>query len=132
MPRFVILVHDHPFLHWDFLLENGDACRAWRLPTAPDSMWNEITAEERPDHRLMYLDYEGPVSGQRGTVTRWDHGTFEWQLNQAELCEVRLNGNRWRGIVRVERDDGGNWHAVRVIEPISTGRQHGSWPNRPD
>ena len=25
MPRFAVLTHDHPFLHWDFLLEDGAA-----------------------------------------------------------------------------------------------------------
>ncbi len=27
--RFAILNHDHPFLHWDLLLEDGDRCRTW-------------------------------------------------------------------------------------------------------
>ena len=35
----------------------------------------EIPCEALADHRLAYLDYEGPISGGRGSVTRWDRGT---------------------------------------------------------
>jgi hypothetical protein len=74
--RFVILEHDHPFRHWDLLLEAGDVALTWRLlrPPLPDE---PIAAERLPDHRLMYLDYEGPVSGDRGTVNRVASGTFD-------------------------------------------------------
>lgn len=71
--RFVILKHDHPFVHWDLLLEAEGALRSWRLlaEPRPDLI---MTAQPLPDHRLHYLDYEGPVSGGRGTVSRWDRG----------------------------------------------------------
>ncbi|MCS7047501.1 MAG: hypothetical protein NZO58_14185, partial [Gemmataceae bacterium] len=74
MPRYVILEHDHPALHWDFMLERGDVLRTWRLP-APPSI-GKIAAQALADHRRAYLDYEGPVSGNRGTVRRWDAGTY--------------------------------------------------------
>ena len=114
MPRFAILVHDHPFLHWDFLLENGAVCRAWRLLADPDSIMNVIPAEELPDHRLMYLDYEGPVSGQRGCVTRWDGGEFQWQINGQDNCEVELSGQQWNGFVRLCRSEGTRWSCNRA------------------
>jgi hypothetical protein len=113
MPRFAILVHDHPFLHWDLLLENGDSCRTWRLFVDPELPADEFLAESIPDHRLMYLDYEGPVSGQRGLVTQWDRGTFEWQLNLSEVCEVIVAGRRWNGLVRIERTDAVRWKVTR-------------------
>lgn len=112
MPRFAILTHDHPSLHWDFLLEQGESCLTWRLLKSPDSL-GEIPAEAIADHRLLYLDYEGPVSGNRGTVKRWDAGTFEW-LSPIELlasnfahCEVSLSGQRFSGTARINvRDEG--------------------------
>ena len=73
--RFVILEHDHPFLHWDLLLEDGDVLKSWRLLQAPETGVS-VPAEHLPDHRLMYLDYEGPVSGNRGTVTRVAGGEY--------------------------------------------------------
>lgn len=128
MPRFVILVHDHPFLHWDLLLENGDVCRTWRLLAVPDSVDNHIAAEALDAHRLLYLDYEGPVSGQRGTVTRWDAGSFEWVVDQPNMCEMLLAGVRWQGRARLTQVDGRNW----TFSWISTAPRHGSFPSRLD
>lgn len=108
MPRFAILCHDHPFLHWDFLLEQGESCRTWRLFDPPDSP-GDIPAEAIADHRLMYLDYEGPVSGHRGTVTRWDAGTFEWIVNGGEVVEVRLAGHKWTDLARLVRTGDAAW-----------------------
>ena len=116
MPRFVILAHDRPFLHWDFLLENGDGCRAWRLLADPDSMTNDIPAEALPDHRLMYLNFEGPIGGGRGTVTQWDTGTFEWNVNRPEVCEVILAGRRWIGSVRLEQINNQMWTCHHRLE----------------
>ena len=113
MSRFAILIHDHPALHWDFLLENGESCRTWRLLDEPDNGANEIRAVEAADHRLMYLDYEGPVSGGRGHVTRWDAGLFEWLMNSEDECVVRLMGQRWRGHVRLVRETGPRWTCCR-------------------
>ena len=81
MPRFVILRHEgrdpeQPSVHWDLMLESGGILRTWALAALP-AAGEPITAEQLPDHRLHYLDYEGPLSGNRGSVTRWDHGSFE-------------------------------------------------------
>src|ERR1700704_4821039 len=93
MPRFVILEHDHPVLHWDLMLEAGTALRTWRLARAPSAPGEVIDALALPDHRLFYLDYEGPVSGGRGVVKRWDAGEYEpMPLSAAEELCVRLHG----------------------------------------
>ena len=75
MPRFVILQHDWPEPHWDLLLEVGDRLRAWRLSTEPLPR-SIVEAVPNEDHRLFYLDYEGPVGDDRGTVEVWDRGTY--------------------------------------------------------
>lgn len=104
MPRYVILEHDHPFLHWDFMLEAGPALRTWRLasPPAPTVM---IEATAIGDHRLAYLDYEGPLTANRGKVTRWDHGTFEEVEKRDDCWTVRLQGQRLTGTATLERSD---------------------------
>ena len=96
MPRFVVLEHNHPALHWDFMLEAGDVLRTWRL-LAPPGPGRSCPAELLPDHRTIYLDYEGPVSGNRGSVKRWDAGTFEWEVEAADRLVVRLAGQRING-----------------------------------
>jgi hypothetical protein len=108
MPRFAILDHDHPFPHWDFLLEAGTALRAWRLLEEP-ARGRVIAAESLPDHRLLYLDYDGPVSGGRGRVVRWDVGEFVWDKEDANDVRVRLSGGRVAGPVRVRLCEDGRW-----------------------
>lgn len=108
MPRFVILEHDFPDLHWDFLLEAGAVLRSWRLaaPPRPGAM---VAAEPAFDHRLLYLDYEGPVSGGRGRVFRWDAGTFSWQEDQPNGVTVLLLGSRIRGQADLKARPDGSW-----------------------
>jgi hypothetical protein len=102
MPRFVILEHDWPTLHWDFLLETGSVLRAWRLPAEP-APGKSVPAEPNADHRLLYLDYEGPVSGDRGNVRRWDAGTFEWLADDPERIEIVLKGEKLVGRCVIEQ-----------------------------
>ena len=74
--RCVILRHDHPILHWDFLLERDELLESWRLLREPVlDEW--IRAEKLPDHRTVYLTYEGPVSGDRGHVSRIVSGSYQ-------------------------------------------------------
>jgi hypothetical protein len=109
MPRYVILAHDWPEPHWDFLLEASGVLRAWRLLGEPKP-GASVPAEPNFDHRLLYLDYEGPLSGGRGSVTRWDAGTFEWVENGPERVVVELSGRRLCGSVELE-SKAGNWVA---------------------
>lgn len=108
MPRYVILEHDHPVLHWDFMLEAGDVLRTWRLAERPE-LGRTIAAETLPDHRRVYLDYEGPVSGNRGYVTRWDVGSFTWFADEADRVIVQLQGGRFHSIINMEQTSEGRW-----------------------
>ncbi|HXD85379.1 MAG TPA: DNA polymerase ligase N-terminal domain-containing protein [Urbifossiella sp.] len=96
MPRYVILEHDWPMRHWDLLLEAGESLRAWRLLEEPRT-GGPIPAEANLPHRLFYLDYEGPIPGDRGQVQRWDSGTFIWVENEPERAIFDLEGNRLTG-----------------------------------
>jgi len=87
MPSFVVLEHDHPRLHWDLMLDTGDALRTWRLGALPKTGVT-TDCESLPDHRRAYLDYEGPVSGGRGRVSRVIAGQYE--LIQESAGELRL------------------------------------------
>ena len=108
MPRFVILEHDHPALHWDLMLERGGALQTWRLARPPLRPHAAILAAALPDHRLAYLDYEGPVSGDRGTVTRWDRGEYEPTETADELI-LNLAGERVQGRASLRLLRGGEW-----------------------
>ena len=102
MPRFVILEHDYPLRHWDLMLEFGPVLRTWRLaePPLPGKV---VAAEPTFDHRLMYLDYEGPVSGDRGNVKRWQSGTFDLKHELPDLIEIAYQYSDVKGILSINR-----------------------------
>ena len=60
-----------------------------------------ILAEDSFDHRLIYLDYEGPISGARGIVKRFDWGTFNWLEQKDNLVAVQLSGQKITGKVKL-------------------------------
>lgn len=107
--RFAILIHDHPFVHWDLLVQRGEVLRSWRLLESPDR-WRsaaestDLSAESIGDHRLLYLDYEGPVSRERGHVARWDHGEVEWLVESASSVRLRLSGSRLVGELMLDHE----------------------------
>lgn len=111
MRRFVILRHELPAgssraSHWDLMLEDGPALRTWALAELPRD-GRQVDAEPLPDHRKVYLDYEGPVSGNRGTVRRWDWGTYEALPASGRGVRLRLVGNRLQGEMRLDPASGG-------------------------
>lgn len=117
MPRFVILEHDHPLLHWDLMLEYGSALRTWRLAT-PLLVGEAIEATAVLDHRLAYLEYEGPISGGRGRVVRRDRGTCTLHEQDQQHLVVYLEGEHFRGVLRLEQIEGSAWRCeVRVDAP---------------
>src|SRR6266516_4579452 len=94
MPRFVLLYHDCPPKyerpsHWDLMIEAGEMLRTWALERLPRS-WRDlqnrtaavysncaavaetdsVSARMLGDHRRDYLEFEGPLSGERGAVIR--------------------------------------------------------------
>jgi hypothetical protein len=107
VPRFVILRHDSPQgEHFDFMLEAGNVLKTWALPRPPQA-GAEMDCEALADHRIEYLDYEGPISGERGAVTRWDQGTYTLKHHSDAEWIVQLFGERFSGrasLLRSESD----------------------------
>ncbi|MCS7168234.1 MAG: DNA polymerase ligase N-terminal domain-containing protein [Gemmatales bacterium] len=77
--RFVLLHHDWPHPHYDLMLEWQGVLKTWRTAEIPKPGLS-LTMEAIGDHRLAYLDYEGPVAGNRGTVRAIDRGTYYGDL----------------------------------------------------
>ena len=102
MPRFVILTHDYPQRHWDFMLEKEAILRTWRLARAPDEA-GPTEAAPLADHRLAYLEYEGPVSGNRGSVRRFDRGEYTLVAECGDRLVIALAGAVLRGQAVIER-----------------------------
>jgi len=107
MPRYVILQHEMSTperepVHWDFMLERNGILQTWALAEQP-TLQREIPADQLPDHRLAYLDYEGPISGDRGSVTRWDAGEYQLGSESADELQIRLTGQKLSGEVLLRR-----------------------------
>ena len=122
MPRFALLTHDHPFVHWDLLIEAGATARTWRLLESPARWLSdpsiEVAAESIAAHRLMYLDYEGPVSRERGRVIRWDHGLVEWLSEGMSSVRLRLNGERLVGVLTLDRETSQSLWSVQFFPAV--------------
>ncbi|HEY4232931.1 MAG TPA: DNA polymerase ligase N-terminal domain-containing protein [Lacipirellulaceae bacterium] len=118
MPRFVLLHHECPTgdprpTHYDLMLEADGALRTWTIVELPcswdataglsSSVGENIVAEQLPDHRLAYLDFEGPVSGGRGNVSPIDAGTLTTVSESADRWVVALIGQRIRGQLELSR-----------------------------
>ncbi len=119
MPRFAILRHESPRgLHWDLLLEAGGVLRTWALERSPDAT-GEIPCQKLADHRLAYLEYEGPVSGARGSVTRWDRGTYRVERESDNELAVELTGERLNGLANLRRsaEGAGRWLVSVTLGP---------------
>ena len=109
MPRFVVLTHSMPPdaqrpTHWDLMLEEGPALRTRRLESPPGE-GPPIDSLALADHRIDYLSYEGPISGGRGDVQRWDAGQFAVAAECAGELVVDLQGSRLHGRATLQRDD---------------------------
>jgi hypothetical protein len=79
MRRFAVLRHDVKpgEVHWDLLVEGAPDGKlfTWRL-AAPLPARGRVAAERSFDHRALYLEYEGEISGGRGTVKREAAGSL--------------------------------------------------------
>jgi hypothetical protein len=102
MPRFVVLEHEWNGVHWDFMLENGAGLRTWAID-APITPGRDLPARALADHRPVYLEFEGELSGNRGKVRRADAGTFRILIWSADHVRVEVAGTQLAGVVDLSR-----------------------------
>ena len=112
MPKYVILRHECPPSytrpsHWDLMLRWGPTpgtatLRTWAIVQSPDRP-EATDAERLGDHRLEYLEFEGPLSGDRGTVSRWDTGSYSIVESGDDALIVEVQGQRLHGRVLLNR-----------------------------
>jgi DNA polymerase Ligase (LigD) len=115
VPRITVLHHVFSAgsarpAHWDLLLEVDGVLQTWALAEPPGEGASQ-TATRLADHRLAYLDYEGPVSRDRGQVTQWTSGTYETVLRTEEVWTVDVQTPRLCGrlTLRTTGEDGVEW-----------------------
>lgn len=81
--------------HWDLMVENGDSLLTWELKALPEAVTGgqplPWPARRLPDHRCVYLEYEGMLSGGRGQVDRVAGGAADvlTDLHGGWRCRLR-------------------------------------------
>jgi len=77
---YVILEHSvNGEKHFDLMLEvpGQEKLRTLQLQARLDKTGDTCEFKELEPHRRDYLEYEGEVSGNRGTVKRIERGSYE-------------------------------------------------------
>ena len=83
MDRWTLLKHEKINnnvldIHYDFLLENGQNCKTWKLLTFPELDGLSVDIFEHSNHRLIWLTTESKLlTNNRGYVKRVDNGTYK-------------------------------------------------------
>lgn len=103
--RFVILEHDWPFLHWDLMLEESGRLLTWRILEEPE-LNKLLPVSPSPDHRIAYLEYEGQISGSRGSVSRWDFGVINSMSSSENGLMAEIDSNRFGTLLTIHMDNG--------------------------
>lgn len=123
MPRFTISHHTGAKEgdHFDLLLERDDALCTFRLRSADFAAPQQ--ALPIPDHRKLYLDYEGPVTGGRGRVRIVDTGSYETDEWTDDRIQLAMFGRKVRTRVRLTRGPAreGPWTVVDVTPEVRQG-----------
>jgi hypothetical protein len=89
--RYVVLRHKgYGEPHFDLMFETstGSELLTWRSPEWPPTPTTRMTYLAA--HRREYLDYEGPVSGDRGSVRRIHQGEHVVQRNDPAKLVTQL------------------------------------------
>jgi len=97
---FVIHTHTgYGPTHYDLMLQEGRSLATWQLAQAPTGLapGDQLPARRLKDHRLHYLTYEGPVSGDRGRVDLLEAGTYSLLERHEGLWRVEFRGRSLRG-----------------------------------
>jgi bifunctional non-homologous end joining protein LigD len=127
--RFVIQEHHARRLHWDLRLEHDGVLVSWALPRGlPDDPKQNRLAVHTEDHPLEYLTFAGEIPAGEyggGTMTVWDHGTYEAEKFRDDEVIIRLHGEQARGkfaLFRTSKDrDSKDW-LIHRMDPPDTGQ----------
>ena len=106
--------------HYDWMIERPDTgtsrppLATWRVELPP-WRWSaaaELELTPLPDHRRVYLDYEGPISGGRGRVHRVDRGEAAVRAWSSTAAELAVRMDHFQGALRLEALGPERWRAV--------------------
>src|SRR5438477_12298374 len=140
-PIFVVQEHHASHLHYDFRLEADGVLKSWAVPKEPSmDPAQKRLAVHVEDHPLAYATFKGRIpEGQygAGTVSIWDHGTYENLLAEKPQpqtvaggietghLEFVLHGKKLQGRFALIRMQGGrfakkdNWLLIKMRDELA-------------
>jgi hypothetical protein len=90
--RYVVLRHEQiPQPHYDLMFENPPRTELVSARIADWPIQTDTRVERVPSHRVLYLDYEGPIAGERGSVRRVAQGTCTTEVDRHDSLLLRLD-----------------------------------------
>ena len=105
--------------HFDLMLKTGDVLATWELFQWPPEPRQSV--RRLADHRIDYLEYQGPVSGGRGFVKRIDEGRFEIRSSSADEMELILASQKFSGTVCLQRGEPDQRWVLSVLSASAPG-----------
>ena len=95
------------------MLESDGALNTWSLLKLPQC-WGgagtePIMVTQLPDHRLAYLNYEGEVSGDRGSVYRVAQGRYESVSRAPNRLKIAAQSGSLEGTWELTRHQDSKW-----------------------
>ena len=119
---FVVQEHHARRLHWDLRLERDGVLVSWALPKGvPDDPGVNHLAVHTEDHPLEYATFSGEIPRGEygaGSMTIWDHGTYEALKWDAREVKIVLHGQRVSGGYVLFATGGKNWMIHRERLPL--------------
>ncbi len=121
LSRFVVQEHHARRLHWDLRLEHDGVLWSWAVPKGvPLDPSERRLAVRTEDHPLEYLAFEGEIpKGQygAGTMSVWDHGTYDIEKLEDREVKAVFHGERMRGRYVLFNTRGDDWMLHRMDPP---------------
>jgi hypothetical protein len=113
--RYAILFHSEiTEPHFDLMFEPsaGSPLVTWRSPIWSITRPTELV--RLADHRNLFLEFEGPLSGNRGRVKRVDGGKCQADAMFDDVWSIHFE---WGGL-DIRHRDGATW----IATPFATQR----------
>lgn len=111
--RYAVLRHsdvDEP--HFDLMFETlpGSMLATWRSAQWPIEFPTPLTRLR--DHRRLYLEYEGDLPGNRGSVMRVADGTCQVEVTENAVWRIQILTGSPPATLILRQIADENWQAV--------------------
>jgi len=110
LAQFCPLADGGGTIHWDLLIEipsraDDPALAAWQLPPPPNdfNLRAPLAVRRLPDHRRIYLTYEGDISAGRGRCHHIDGGPCHIVHADDAFWHVQFAGQQLTGTYQLRK-----------------------------